>query len=217
MEKYSELAGLIKTWGIQEGFQQVGITNTSLEKHEKHLSSWLQNGYAADMNYMSKHGKKRTQPEMLWPGTIRIISARMDYLNEGIQVNNILNSKSKAYIAQYAMGRDYHKVVRSRLKKLSQRINEYITTQGNEGFTARVFSDSAPILEKGIAEKAGLGWIGKNTLVLNKNAGSWFFLGEIYTNIPLPVDKPIPINRCGSCQACIDTVSYTHLTLPTKA
>ena len=191
MEKYSELAGLIKTWGIQEGFQQVGITNTSLEKHEKHLSSWLQNGYAADMNYMSKHGKKRTQPEMLWPGTIRIISARMDYLNEGIQVNNILSSKSKAYIAQYAMGRDYHKVVRSRLKKLSQRINEYITTQGNEGFTARVFSDSAPVLEKGIAEKAGLGWIGKNTLVLNKNAGSWFFLGEIYTNIPLPVDKPI--------------------------
>ncbi len=210
MEKYSELAGLIKTWGIQEGFQQVGITNTSLEKHEKHLSSWLQNGYAADMNYMSKHGKKRTQPEMLWPGTIRIISGRIDYLNKDIQVNKILRSKSKAYIAQYAMGRDYHKVVRSRLKKLSQRINEYIGAQGNQGFTARVFSDSAPVLEKGIAEKAGLGWIGKNTLILNKNAGSWFFLGEIYTNIPLPVDKPMPINRCGSCTACIDVC-------PTKA
>ena len=210
MEKYSELASLIKTWGNQLGFQQVGITDTDLEEHEKHLSSWLLNGYAADMEYMSKHGKKRTKPEMLLPGTIRIISARMDYLNRNAQTKKTLRSKSKAYVAQYAMGRDYHKVIRARLNQLSLRINDYIEAQGTQDFTARAFSDSAPVLEKGIAEKAGLGWIGKNTLILNKNAGSWFFLGEIYTNIPLPIDKDAAVNRCGTCTACIDVC-------PTKA
>ena len=214
MEKYAELASLIKTWGIQEGFQQVGITNTNLDKHEKYLNSWLSNGYAADMDYMSKHGKKRTKPEMLWPGTTRIISARMDYRNKDIQINKILKSKAKAYLAQYAIGRDYHKVVRSRLKNLSLRINDYMEEKGNKHFSARVFSDSAPVLEKAIAEKAGLGWIGKNTLILKKNAGSWFFLGEIFTNIPLPVDQPIPNSRCGSCKACIDVCPTRAIVAP---
>ena len=210
MKDYLKLAHAIKSWGKELGFQQIGITDTDLQKHENHLQNWLLKGFDADMQYMSKHGDKRSRPDLLMPGTIRIISARMNYLPDEDKVEETLSSRSKAYIARYALGRDYHKVIRARLGALTNRINDHLRDLGIPDFSARVFTDSAPVLEKGAAEKAGLGWIGKNTLLLNEAAGSWFFLGEIYTNIPLPIDKSEASNRCGSCTACMDIC-------PTKA
>ena len=214
MENYLELAHAIKSWGKELGFQQTGITDTDLGKHETHLKNWLEKGFAADMQYMSKHGEKRSRPDMLIPGTIRIISARMDYLPDDANVEKTLSSPSKAYIARYALGRDYHKVLRARLRALTDRINDHLNDTDSFEFSARVFTDSAPVLEKGAAEKAGLGWIGKNTLLLNESAGSWFFLGEIYTNIPLPIDKPDVSNRCGSCSACMDVCPTRAIVAP---
>ncbi len=201
---YVELARAVKDWGQSLGFQQVGITDTDLSSHDRRLQTWLANGYGADMDYMERHGEKRSKPEGLIPGTIRIISVRMDYLPENDDIFENLIATSKAYVARYALGRDYHKVIRARLRKLEQKINQYLLDREMTEFSARVFTDSAPVLEKGIAEKAGLGWIGKNTLIINERAGSWFFLGEIYTNIPLPEDQTTAVNRCGSCSSCID-------------
>ena len=167
MKDYLKLAHAIKSWGEELGFQQIGITDTDLQKHENHLQNWLLKGFDADMQYMSKHGDKRSRPDLLMPGTIRIISARMNYLPDEDKVEETLSSRSKAYIARYALGRDYHKVIRARLGALTNRINDHLRDLGIPDFSARVFTDSAPVLEKGAAEKAGLGWIGKNTLLLN--------------------------------------------------
>jgi epoxyqueuosine reductase len=201
---YNQLALDIKRWGQELGFQQVGISDVNLKEAEGHLNRWLKNNYHGKMSYMELHGSKRSRPHELLPETLRIISVRMNYLPMETSLLETLRDQQKAYISRYALGRDYHKFVKKRLLALAKKINEAINH-----FHYRTFVDSAPVLEKAIAEKAGLGWIGKNTLIINKAAGSWFFLGEIYANIPLPVDSPSS-NHCGSCTACLDIC-------PTKA
>lgn len=193
------LVAQIKSWGLELGFQQIGITNTDLSQYEPRFLEWLQRGLHGEMDYMANHGVKRTRPAELLPGTISIISARFDYLPPDTQIKEVLGDANKGYISRYALGRDYHKLMRKRLDKLAQKIQTSVTNLGY-----RVFCDSAPVLEKAIAEKAGLGWIGKHTNVINSKAGSWFFLGEIYTDLPLPVDTPITKSHCGSCTACIE-------------
>lgn len=195
----SDLALKIKQWGEELGFQQVGISDTDLTVAENHLNNWVDKGFHADMDYMHKHGLKRSRPNLLQEGTVSIISVRMDYLPETAeQMNSVLDSPIAAFISRYALGRDYHKILRNRLQKLATRIEQEI---GDFGY--RAFVDSAPVLEKAIAEKAGLGWIGKHSNVINRKAGSWFFLGEIYTDIPLPTDQKAT-DHCGKCKACID-------------
>ncbi|MCZ6502643.1 MAG: tRNA epoxyqueuosine(34) reductase QueG [Gammaproteobacteria bacterium] len=206
---YTDLAKLIQTWGVDLGFQQIGITDTEPGKHEHHLKRWLEQGFQGEMKYMSQHGIKRSRPAELIPGTLRVISVRMDYLPRDDKILETLGARQIGYVSRYALGRDYHKVLRSRLKKLEDKIESFLVDHGIEGFAARVFTDSAPVLEKALAEKSGLGWIGKNTLLLNKEAGSWFFLGEIFTNIPLPINQHEVTNRCGSCRACMD-ICPTH-------
>jgi epoxyqueuosine reductase len=196
------LALQIKQWGLELGFQQVGITNTDLPEAEAHLQNWLNNNFHGEMDYMQRHGLKRSRPELLHPGTLRIISVRMDYLPESaITMDQALADPTLAYISRYALGRDYHKLMRSRLQKLADKIQVEI---GSELLNSmRAFVDSAPILEKALAEKAGLGWIGKHSNVINRKAGSWFFLGELFTNLPLPIDSPATAH-CGECHACLD-------------
>jgi epoxyqueuosine reductase len=193
-----QLASRIKSWGLELGFQQVGITDTQLESHEKLLNLWLDKGFHGSMEYMKRHGTRRSRPAELVPGTLRVISARMDYITaEARPAKELLDQPETALISRYALGRDYHKVIRNRLQKLAQRIEDEV---GPFGY--RVFTDSAPVLEKALAEKAGLGWIGKHSNLLNLGAGSWFFLGEIYTDLPLPLDQPAE-NHCGDCVRCI--------------
>src|SRR3989344_7710022 len=201
----ASLAADIKRWGVDLGFNQVGITNTDLSAAEAGHREWLEKGFHGAMDYMAKHGNKRTRPAELVPGTLRVISARMDYLPPNAKNSEeVMDNGEKAFISRYALGRDYHKVIRDRLQKLCDRIADHI---GEFGY--RVFTDSAPVLEVALAEKAGLGWRGKHTLLLSREAGSWFFLGGIYTDLPLPIDTAGQ-NHCGSCSACIDIC-------PTKA
>lgn len=202
------LADNIKAWGKALGFQQVGISDIDLAHHEQHLKNWLENGYHGEMEYMERHGMLRARPEELLPGTLRAISVRLDYLPEDAQFAKHLKQPDIAYISRYAVGRDYHKVVRNKLKQLGNKIRQAVSTTG-----FRPFVDSAPILEHAIAEKAGIGWTGKHSLTLNKDAGSWFFLGELLINLPLPVDKPIA-EGCGSCAACITICPTNAIVAP---
>lgn len=204
-----ELANTIKQWGQDLGFQQVGITDTDLTQYEQHFAAWLTNGMHGEMDYMSRHGSKRSRPAELLPGTLRVISVRMDYLPPDVKSLDVLRDEKKAYLSRYALGRDYHKVIRKRLEKLAQKIST-----AAEPMNYRVFCDSAPVLEKAIAEKAGLGWIGKHTNVINSKAGSWFFLGEIYTDLPLPIDAPQQKSHCGSCTACIEVCPTQAIVAP---
>lgn len=195
------LAEKIKKWGKALGFQQVGISDIDLKDQEANLQAWLDNDYHGEMDYMSKHGMKRARPDELLPGTLRVISARMDYLPEEAQFASNLENKDLAYISRYALGRDYHKVLRKRLKQLGDKIQDEVNEQfGKLGF--RPFVDSAPVLERPLAEKAGLGWVGKHSLLLDKEAGSWFFIGELLIDLPLPIDKA-QTNQCGQCVSCI--------------
>jgi epoxyqueuosine reductase len=194
----ASLAQHIKKWGEALGFQQIGITDVELGKAEAHLLDWLQLGRHGEMNYMAAHGVRRSRPAELRPGTVRVISARMNYFPAASDAQAVLDDPTAGYVSRYALGRDYHKVLRARLQRLAARIEAEV---GPIGY--RVFSDSAPVLEKALAERAGLGWIGKHTNLIARDAGSWFFLGEIYTDLPLPVDAPAT-NHCGTCQACID-------------
>ena len=194
-----DLATRIKAWGEALGFQQVGIADTALGQAEARLMAWLGNDRHGTMDYMARHGRRRSRPAELIPGTLRVISVRMDYLPEPHDaIHAALDDPGKAFISRYALGRDYHKVLRRRLQKLVDRILAECGPFGH-----RVFVDSAPVLEKPLAEKAGLGWIGKHTNLIQPRAGSWFFLGEIYTDLALPVDAPIA-NHCGRCEACIE-------------
>jgi epoxyqueuosine reductase len=199
----------IRDWSRELGFQQTGISDIDLSQAESRLSDWLADRFHGDMGYMSRHGIKRSRPELLVPGTLRVISVRMDYLPEHQDAaRELLDHPRKAYISRYALGRDYHKVLRGRLRRLAQRIQEDIGPVGH-----RVFVDSAPVLEKPLAEKAGLGWIGKHTNLLNRRAGSWFFLGELYTDLDLPVDQP-ETSHCGSCRACLDICPTQAIVAP---
>ncbi|MCK5831508.1 MAG: tRNA epoxyqueuosine(34) reductase QueG [Methylococcales bacterium] len=204
-----ELAQKIKKWGIELGFQQIGITDTHLKSAENYLKNWIDKDFHGDMDYMHKHGLKRSRPDLLHSGTISIISARMDYLPETKEeINQILDNPISAFISRYALGRDYHKILRNRLQKLATRIESEVGC-----FGYRAFVDSAPVLEKAIAEKAGLGWIGKHTNLINRKAGSWFFLGEIYTSLPLPSDQQVS-SHCGECTACIDICPTQAIVAP---
>ncbi len=199
----------IRRWGTELGFQRLGITDTDLPKDEARLAEWLERGYHGAMGYMARHGTKRSRPSELVPGTLRVISARMDYLPPNARPPmDVLGQDSLGYLSRYALGRDYHKVLRKRLKLLAQRITRQI---GEFGY--RVFVDSAPVLEKALARNAGLGWIGKHTNLLSREAGSWFFIGEIYTDLPLPVDKA-ENDHCGSCQACIEICPTRAIVAP---
>jgi len=205
----ADLAERIKRWGSELGFQQTGITDTRLEGHEQHLERWLADGFHGSMAYMERHGRRRSRPAELVPGTVRVISARMDYLSEAARpAAELLDQPGSALISRYALGRDYHKVLRQRLQKLASRVADEI---GPFGY--RVFVDSAPVLEKALAEKAGLGWIGKHSNLLNRHAGSWFFLGEIYTDLPLPLDRPAE-NHCGDCVRCLQACPTGAIVAP---
>lgn len=204
---FTELAQQIKAWAIELGFQQIGITTCDTGNADEQLQLWIAKQYHGEMRYMENHRDLRKYPEKLLPNTARIISVRMDYFIQGDASKKILQQKNKAFIARYALGRDYHKVIRHRLNQLAEKINK---TMRAENFIYRAFADSAPIFERYFAKKAGLGWIGKNTMMMNQQAGSYFFLGELFTNLPLPIDESFVTSHCGSCTTCIDVC-------PTKA
>jgi epoxyqueuosine reductase len=199
----------IVAWGRELGFQAVGVADTDLSEAEQDLAAWLAEDRHGDMAWMARHGTKRTRPAELVPGTRSVIVARMDYLPpDATPIDDLLARPDTACISRYALGRDYHKVLRGRLKKLADRIAGEI---GPFGY--RVFTDSAPVMEKPLAAKAGLGWIGKHTNLLDRRAGSWFFLGEIYTDLALPADEPVA-DHCGTCRRCIDVCPTRAITAP---
>lgn len=203
---YQNLAQQVKTWAAELGFQQSGITDTAVADHEDRLTQWLAEGYHGDMQWLAENMDKRMHPEQLVPGALRVISVRMNYLPGDTQQIQTLTNPNKAYVSRYALGRDYHKLIRKRLAQLAERLQRAVIEHaGSEGkaVNQRPFVDSAPVLERPLAAKAGLGWVGKHTLILNQEAGSWFFLGEILTSVPLPVDQETAQNRCGDCTACL--------------
>ncbi|TGD73088.1 tRNA epoxyqueuosine(34) reductase QueG [Mangrovimicrobium sediminis] len=188
----------IRDWAAEFGFGQLGVADIDLGEHPAYLRKWLDAGYHGSMDYMARHADKRAQPAELVPGTCRVISVRMDYLAD-TQAEQVLDDPQRAYISRYALGRDYHKLLRRRLAHLAKRIEERAG-----GGHYRAFVDSAPVLERAVAERAGLGWIAKNTMLINSDAGSWFFLGEIYTDLPLPTTAPQQTKHCGSCTRCLE-------------
>jgi len=195
---YALLARAIKAWGRELGLQAVGIADTALGAAEVRLAEWLAAGFHGEMDYMARHGLKRARPAQLRPGTLRVISARMNYQPRAAAGWSVIGAPDKAYIARYATGRDYHRVLRGRLRQLARRIEGEIGAFGH-----RVYTDSAPVMEVELAARSGLGWRGKHTLLLSRDAGSYFFLGEIYTDLPLPADAPVA-DHCGSCSKCLD-------------
>lgn len=199
----------MQRWARSFGFQALGVSDIDLAEAEQKLQAWLARGFHGEMDFMQKHGSKRTHPEQLVDGTVRVISLRMDYWpGEAAEPWQVINDTDKAFISRYALGRDYHKLMRKRLAKLADKIER---EAGPMGY--RVFTDSAPVMEKAIAEKAGLGWIGKHTNVLNRDHGSYFFLGEIYTDLPLPLTESTSAH-CGSCTACLDICPTQAIVAP---
>ncbi|OHX19956.1 tRNA epoxyqueuosine(34) reductase QueG [Chromobacterium sphagni] len=196
---YPELSRQIKAWAVEAGFAAARITRASLPAEaEQRLQAWLAAGFHGEMEYMARHGSLRLRPAELVPGTLSVISLRMNYWPAARAAEQVLADPSRAYLSRYALGRDYHKVLRNRLQKLAERIQQHI---GSFGF--RVFTDSAPLAEVALASQAGLGWRGKHTLLLTKNQGSLFFLGEILTDLPLPADDAED-GHCGRCRKCLD-------------
>ena len=205
----AEIAVAVKTWGWELGFQRIGICDIDLGEAEARLLDWLAAGFHGAMGYMARHGVRRSRPAELVPGTVRVIAARMDYLpSDAAEPWRVLQNPELGYVSRYALGRDYHKVLRQRLQRLADRLAAAV---GPSGY--RVFVDSAPVLEKALAEKAGLGWIGKHSNLLDRQAGSWFFLGELYVDLPLPVDLPVTAH-CGRCTACLDVCPTRAIVAP---
>ena len=203
-----ELAARIRLWGRELGFDAIGIADTALDAAETELQAWLDAGFHGEMDYMASHGTKRSRPAELVPGTVSVITARMNHLPQAVPMETVLADGTRAAIARYALGRDYHKLLRARLQKLAGRIAAEIGPFGH-----RVFTDSAPVLEVALAEKSGLGWRGKHTLLIHRDAGSYFFLGEIYTDLPLPADRP-QAAHCGDCRACLDICPTQAIVAP---
>nr|WP_136251052.1 tRNA epoxyqueuosine(34) reductase QueG [Ningiella ruwaisensis] len=206
---YVQLANNIKAWAKSLGFQGIGIADIDVSQHEQALKNWLENDYHGSMSFFERNMDKRLSPDLLLPGTLRIISVRMNYLPKKPDFAKDLGDPNTAYISRYALGRDYHKVMRKRLKQLAEKIKFYC-----ENLNYRPFVDSAPVLEHAVAEKAGIGWTGKHTLTIDDKDGSWFFLGELFVNIPLPVDSPIETKGCGSCTACISICPTDAIVAP---
>jgi epoxyqueuosine reductase len=205
---FATLAAQVKAWGRDLGFQKVGITAADLPDDEQRLMAWLRAGRQGEMRYMARHGAKRSRPAELVPGTLRVISARMDYWPAATDPAAVLADPARGFVSRYALGRDYHKLIRPRLARLADRLAAAV---GSDGY--RAFTDSAPVLEKALARDAGLGWIGKHTNLLDRQDGSWFFLGEIFTDLPLPVDAPLTAH-CGSCTACIEVCPTRAIVAP---
>lgn len=211
-EQWTELREQIRSWALELGFDDIGVANTAVEEDSAYLRQWLDEGMQGDMQWMAAHGNKRHQPEALVPGTVRVISVKLNYLSDSIeQSTQLLDHPSKAYVSRYALGRDYHKVMRNRLQQLALKIEQQV---GEFGY--RVFADSAPVLEKALARNAGLGWIGKHTLLITPEQGSMFFLGEIFTDLPLPVTEQFEKFHCGSCSKCIDICPTQAIVAPNK-
>ncbi len=193
------LAERIKTWGLELGFQQIGIARPDLTVAGARLREWIARGYHADMDWIATQAARRIDPQALVPGTLRVIAARMDYWRDDAYPATTLGAaRELGWVSRYALGRDYHRVLRPRLEQLAARLAAEV---GSTGY--RVFVDSAPVMEKSLAQQAGLGWIGKHTNLINRAAGSWFFLGEIFTDLPLPADAPAS-DHCGTCRTCMD-------------
>ena len=210
-EEALEIAQWIKDQALALGFGQIGITDCDLSQYEPAFVDWLDKGFHGTMAYMAQHGSKRTHPEALVPGTLRIICVTMNYLPPQTDAIAVLQDETKGYVSRYALGGDYHRFIRKKLTLLAEQIQAKI---GPFGY--RAFSDSAPILEKPLAEKAGLGWQGKNTLLMNKEAGSWFFLGELFTDLPLPIDPPMLTEHCAKCVACIQICPTQAIIAPNQ-
>ena len=202
-----EFVAQIRQWGREFGFNAIGVGGIDLTDAEPGLMAWVEAGFHGDMDYMARHGLKRARAAELVPGTVRVISARMDYWPAAADAGAALADPQRAYVSRYALGRDYHKVLRARLQKLAERIAAAVPHQ------YRVFTDSAPVLEVEHASRNGLGWRGKHTLLLDRSAGSWFFLGEIFTDLPLPVDERLE-PHCGRCTACIDACPTGAIVAP---
>ena len=205
---WGALAARIKDWGRELGFDAIGIGGIDLPEAEQGLADWLAAGFHGEMDYMARHGTRRSRPAELVPGTLRVISARMNYRPEAADAAANLADATRAYLSRYALGRDYHKVIRARLQKLAERIESETGP-----FIHRVFTDSAPVMEVAIASGAGLGWRGKHTLLLTREAGSWFFLGEILVGLPLPLDEPVS-DHCGTCRRCLDVCPTGAIVAP---
>ena len=212
-DELNALSKQVKVWGQELGFAQIGICDTDLGPEEAKFSEWLAQSYHGEMAYMANHGMMRARPKELHPGTLRVISARMNYLppNAGFATN--LKDPSLGYISRYAGGRDYHKMIRNRLKQLGQKLEAELKQLGVTAPNYRPFVDSAPVLERPLADKAGLGWTGKHSLLLNQEAGSWFFLGELFIDVPLNVDIPVK-EGCNTCVACIKSCPTNAIVEP---
>ncbi|MBI2396180.1 MAG: tRNA epoxyqueuosine(34) reductase QueG [Xanthomonadales bacterium] len=206
------LASTIKEHAADLGFSACGITGTRLDQDESHLLRWLDDGFHGEMDYMQRHGTRRSRPDDLVPGTLTVISVRMDYLSrDAADMQATLDDKALAYVSRYALGRDYHKLMRNRLQQLADRIAGLI---GPFGY--RAFVDSAPVLERALARNAGLGWIGKNALLIDRRRGSWSFVGELYSDLPLPHDAPESGYYCGTCTRCIDVCPTGAIVAPNR-
>ncbi|WP_425603493.1 tRNA epoxyqueuosine(34) reductase QueG [Luteimonas rhizosphaericola] len=202
------LALRIKALARESGFQRCGIAGVDLDEDEAHLRDWLAQGLYGDMDWMARHGDRRARPRELVPGTVRVVSVGLDYGQDPDAAWRTLADGTRAYVARYALGRDYHKLMRQRLQRLADRVAYEIGPFGH-----RVFVDSAPVLERALARNAGLGWIGKHTCLIDRDGGSWFFLGEIYVDLALPVDPPASAH-CGSCVRCIEICPTRAITAP---
>ncbi len=203
------LVARIRQWGRDLGFQAIGIAGIDLKEAEPRLRAWLEKGYHGDMEYMARHGIRRARPAELVPGTVSVICARLDYQDARARDSRtVLADPDRAFVSRYALGRDYHKVMRHRLQALAQRVEAEVAP-----LAYRVFTDSAPVMEVELARQAGLGWRGKHTLLLSRDAGSTYFLGEILTDLPLPLDEPVG-EHCGSCTRCIDVCPTRAIVAP---